>query len=512
MRTLKISLLVFILPITISAQWYQQNSGTTTHLYSVFFIDENTGWTCGDSGKIIKTTNGGLDWLEQNSNTIAYLRVIQFIDQNNGWAYGYHQILNTTNGGTTWNVQDFPPPAYIVALQYINLNTGWFIYHSSDTSYIAKTTNGGNSWTIQFQSQNEDCDAIYFLDENYGWASFIGGVLKTTNGGMNWTQYTANFAGSPMCIRFADHQTGWISSNTLGSYDISKSTDGGMTWFNQKFASGQYIHSISCPNDSTVYAAGFIFFVPPNPRKEFILKTTDGGTTWFEQYNGDGTLNSIFFINDITGWAVGWFGTILHTNNGGTPVELVSFYVDYIESDNAVELTWSTATETNNSGFEILRFAQNDNDEWNKIGFVPGHGTKTETQHYSFTDNDVKPGKYQYKLKQIDYNGTFEYSQVVEVEIPFVNEFSLSQNYPNPFNPTTSLQYTIGSRKFVTLKVYDLLGREVATLVNEEIPAGEYEVEFTVGQDSSPDIASGIYFYQLKAGQYSETKKMILVK
>ena len=71
----------------------------------------------------------------------------------------------------------------------------------------------------------------------------------------------------------------------------------------------------------------------------------------------------------------------------------------------------------------------------NKIGFVPGHGTTTETQHYSFTDNDVKPGKYQYKLKQIDYDGTFEYSQIVEVEIPFVNEFSLSQNYPNPFNP-----------------------------------------------------------------------------
>ena len=80
---------------------------------------------------------------------------------------------------------------------------------------------------------------------------------------------------------------------------------------------------------------------------------------------------------------------------------------------------------------------------WNKIGFVPGHGTTTETQHYSFTDNDVKPGKYQYKLKQIDYDGTFEYSQIVEVEIPFVNEFSLSQNYPNPFNPVTKIKYSI---------------------------------------------------------------------
>ena len=108
--------------------------------------------------------------------------------------------------------------------------------------------------------------------------------------------------------------------------------------------------------------------------------------------------------------------------------------------------------------------------EWNKIGFVPGHGTTTEAQHYSFTDNDVSPGNYQYKLKQIDYDGTFEYSQIVEVEIPFVNEFSLSQNYPNPFNPTTKIKYTIPPSLFdkrrvtlVTLKVYDLLGREVAT-------------------------------------------------
>jgi hypothetical protein len=88
-----------------------------------------------------------------------------------------------------------------------------------------------------------------------------------------------------------------------------------------------------------------------------------------------------------------------------------------------------------------------------------------------------------------------------------VNEFSLSQNYPNPFNPTTSLQYTIGSRQFVTLKVYDLLGREIATLVNEEKPAGEYEVEF----DGSA-LTSGIYFYQLKAGEFTETRKMILLK
>ena len=187
------------------------------------------------------------------------------------------------------------------------------------------------------------------------------------------------------------------------------------------------------------------------------------------------------------------------------PVELMSFTAEVNKND--ITLIWLTATETNNSGFEILRFAQNDNNECEKKGFVPGHGTTTETQHYSFTDNDVKPGKYQYKLKQIDYDGTFEYSQIVEAEIPFVNEFSLSQNYPNPFNPTTSLQLAIGSRQFVTLKVYDLLGREIATLVNEEKPAGEYEVEF-----DATGLQSGVYFYTLRAGSFVESKKLLLLK
>ncbi|MCZ7613074.1 MAG: T9SS type A sorting domain-containing protein [Ignavibacteriaceae bacterium] len=177
-----------------------------------------------------------------------------------------------------------------------------------------------------------------------------------------------------------------------------------------------------------------------------------------------------------------------------------------------MELTWSTATETNNSGFEIL--CSTENEDWNKMGFVPGQGTTTETQHYCFTDNDVKPGKYQYRLKQIDYDGTFEYSQIVEVVIPFVNEFSLSQNYPNPFNPSTKIKYEIPASlnpskggTLVQLIVYDILGREIAVLVNEEKHPGNYEIEF----DGS-NLSSGIYLYRLTAGGFSATKKLVLLK
>jgi len=211
------------------------------------------------------------------------------------------------------------------------------------------------------------------------------------------------------------------------------------------------------------------------------------------------------------------------------PVELVSFsYV--IRSQKDVELSWITATETNNQGFEILRFAQNDKNGWSKVGFVPGHGTTTETSFYSFIDKGLSGGKYFYRLKQIDYDGSFEFSNVIEVEIGSPDEFFLSQNYPNPFNPTTKIKFTIpsnvnGEMSNVRLKVYDVLGNEIATLVNEEKTAGEYEVEFNNHSDEGRNLPSGVYFYQLIAGgpetsspqgqagqRIIQTRKMVYLK
>jgi hypothetical protein len=167
----------------------------------------------------------------------------------------------------------------------------------------------------------------------------------------------------------------------------------------------------------------------------------------------------------------------------------------------------------NNSGFEILRCAQNDNN-WKIIGFVVGKGTTTEQQFYSFIDENLAAGKYQYRLKQIDFDGTFEYSNIVEVEVNIPNEFSLSQNYPNPFNPTTKIKYTIPTvtsseveGSLVTLKVYDVLGNEIATLVNEEKLPGIYEVEF-----SAANLSSGMYIYQLRTESFVSSRKMTVLK
>ena len=189
------------------------------------------------------------------------------------------------------------------------------------------------------------------------------------------------------------------------------------------------------------------------------------------------------------------------------PVELTSFNAE--KSGTEIILNWQTATETNNQGFEVQRKASVG--DFVAIGFIEGKGTSTEQQNYSFTDKSLSEGKYSYRLKQNDYDGSFEYSKIIEVEIHNSLEFSLSQNYPNPFNPSTKISWQSPVGSWQTLKVYDVLGNLITTLIDEYKPAGSYEVEFkaTFG---SHHLADGIYFYQLKAGSFVETKKMILLK
>ncbi len=206
-------------------------------------------------------------------------------------------------------------------------------------------------------------------------------------------------------------------------------------------------------------------------------------------------------------------GVQLSTDPIPLPVELTSFTATAIGS--AVKLNWKTSTEVNNYGFDIEQAVisnEERNLNWNKIGFVNGNGNSNSPKNYSFVDDEVSTGNYSYRLKQIDNDGQFEYSKVVDVSFMVPTEFSLEQNYPNPFNPTTKIRYNIPDvgtsfMKFIQLKVYDVLGNEVETLVNENKPAGKYEVEF----DGS-GIATGIYYYKLSVGDFVQTKKMMLIK
>lgn len=201
------------------------------------------------------------------------------------------------------------------------------------------------------------------------------------------------------------------------------------------------------------------------------------------------------------------FGTkaILTMTYVAVPVELTSFTGTAVQ--DGVLLNWTTATELNNQGFEIERSIDAQN--WAKIGYVPGFGTTTEPKSYSYMDENVPAGTYSYRLKQIDFDGSFNYSPEVVVNVveALPSDFSLFQNYPNPFNPSTTINYSIPSSEFVTLKVYDVLGNKVATLVDEYKFAGSYEIDFDASQ-----LSSGVYFYKLQAGSFVEIKKMMLAR
>ena len=189
------------------------------------------------------------------------------------------------------------------------------------------------------------------------------------------------------------------------------------------------------------------------------------------------------------------------------PVELTAFYAT--ASSNSVNLTWQTATEINNYGFNIERSANTNEDkntDWLQIGFIQGNGNSNSPHSYHYQDNNLSAGDYAYRLKQIDNDGQYKYSDNVTVKI-LPGTFTLYQNYPNPFNPSTTISYNLPTNDFVILKIYDVLGNEITTLINEEQQAGFHKINFNAN-----NYSSGMYFYKLSSGKITLTSKMILIK
>ncbi len=206
--------------------------------------------------------------------------------------------------------------------------------------------------------------------------------------------------------------------------------------------------------------------------------------------------NTVIWIDDV-------HMNIVDTLNA-VPVELTSF--EAILNENMVTLRWATATEVNNYGFGVERRYRKEG-EWEKVSFVEGSGNSNSQKNYEYVDNIMSFGKYNYRLKQIDTDGTFEYSQVIEVNFGLPKEYSLGQNYPNPFNPTTTINFSLPKSCITKLEVYNLLGEKVKTIVNERLEAGAYHLKF-----NGNNLTSGIYFYRLQSDSYQKVKKMLLLK
>jgi photosystem II stability/assembly factor-like uncharacterized protein len=504
-KTFFISALLFLVINSVSfAQWFPVSSGTTENLNGIYMLPSGVGYAVGNTGTIVKTTDTGNSWTPLTSGTTNTLNDVYFFDDNTGVAVGdAGLVLRTTNGGSNWSTIVVPSIGdRLLSVSFSGTNG----IVGAESQTILYSTDSGASWLVsQSGFFGGGFLGAYMLNSTTGFVSgqnsiFQPFVAKSTDGGANWSFYNFYFQsneGSCDDIHFFDSNTGVITGAAWnGQGAIARTTDSGSNWTTTLFPSIVALQGMDFPMANRGYAVGWA---------GTILNTTDSGISWVEQTSGiSSDLYDVSFIpNTNTGVAVGFGGVIMRTDNGGVPVELVSFIASVTKND--VSLTWSTATETNNSGFNVER--KNANADWEEIGFVPGYGTTTEPRSYSFNDAGLNSGTYTYRLKQIDFDGSFEYSNEVEVEIANLVDYSLSQNYPNPFNPSTRIEFIIPNSEMVNVSVYNSLGQKVADLVNEELSAGQHSIDF-----NAQGLASGIYIVKMKAGNFTDTRKMSLMK
>jgi hypothetical protein len=477
---------------------------------------------------LLKTDNqGNLQWVHQydygfgeddRAHTVYQTSDGGYILAGQTWLfhgpfgnYDMYIIKTDANGNVQWTKIFFrEEQGGDVALGVQQLNDGGYIIggftQSSEwASYIIRTDDSGNPvWSNIYPGV---------------WQSECYDIQSTPDGGFIYTGTESNFVTDTDVLLVKLNGSGVLQWKKI--YGTVEADQGELL---QQLPDGGFVIAGMSATQSTSYD---MYVVRTNSSGDLLWSSRIGGTSDDRAFsvvtNPDGS-------HLISGWA--WsYGQgsgdvyLVKIQDSVVPVELTNFSASV--SGNDVVLNWSTATETNNRGFEIERKQsefRSQESEWIPVSFVSGYGTTTETKSYSFVDDishllTLTPSlTLSYRLKQIDFDGSFEYSDVVEVDVENIpSQFSLEQNYPNPFNPSTKIKFTIphtdnplpgGARGgLVTLKVYNLLGNEIATLVNEEKSSGEYEVTF----DAS-GLASGTYFYKLEAGTFSQVKKMILTK
>ena len=316
-------------------------------------------------------------------------------------------------------------------------------------------------------------------------------------------------------FRTSDVLVSASSTNNIARYDLSG------TYLNN-FALITFPEQIRGLTNGNIIAAGFsgssgLYIYDSNGNQLNYFSAVTGLRGCYQLLSGNYLVTNGSGVHEIDGSTGALVRTVLAGVSArfiepfdiaAVPVELTSFAANVVNGE--VVLSWSTSTETNNSGFEILRSAANEN--WQTLGFVPGFGTTTEPKSYSYNDETVTGGTYLYKLKQIDYDGSYSFSDVVEVDISLPDEFVLEQNYPNPFNPSTSIQFSLPADADVTIAVYNLVGEKVAEVASGDFSAGKHKVSF----DAS-NLTSGVYFYRIDAAtgngnNFSSMKKMTLIK
>jgi photosystem II stability/assembly factor-like uncharacterized protein len=486
--------------------WTAIPSGTITQLFSVTQTSPTVFLIAVDDGAILRSSNSGTNFYEAIPPIPGFdLNDMVMCDSTHVIAVGdMGDILYSSDAGANWSITSGGGADDIQSIYFPSPLTGYAVNSDGE---LLKTTNGGVVWDERYIG-SYNLTSVRFTNTTTGYISTrshslnssgaSANILKTTNGGLNWSETTINNTSSIRSICFADASTGWVltaspvmtntatesGSNTI----LLRTTNAGANWLPSHFFT-EDVREVYFISPQTGWACGF---------NGFMEKTTNGGLNWSVQATGTSTvLYSVHFINSSQGYTCGGGGTILSTTNGGT--------------------NWTPMTTGTTNYLYSIHFGSAANgvcigEHGIRLRTLNGGATwvnQPELSDMELGDCFMPTALNAYVCGPVGYianfGGIITATELVSTVIP--TGFSLSQNYPNPFNPSTTIKFDIPHSSYVELVVYNSIGEKVRTIVNNELEAGTYTHNF-----SAADIASGIYFYKLRAGDFMQTKKMVLVK
>ncbi len=501
-------------------------------LSDIYFLNPNKGIAAGENGCILMSTDSGLNWIQTGSPSSMDITTILFINANTGFGFGSGNIyLKTVNGGLNWTEENYGWSTYRSFMDAV-VNEEGKIHAAGLYGILMKSDIGGVNWETPNTVTENTLSEIDFIDNNTGYAVCgygAGDILKTTDAGETWVSQITSYHTPMYGIRFTDAETGYIA----GSIDIKKTTNGGTNWINVYSSTQNEIFTdVDFTNPNTGFVIGSY---------GVLKKTTDAGQNWTSANitSGGSILTSICFVNENTGYAVGDFGAIVRTTDAGATwtSQTSPFTMAYLTSVDFTDVN----TGYISSGAGLLK-TTNGGDEWlimnapsggyykvqfrNEFGYAVASNGKiiksidaglnwieqpTVTNNglyalYFNSDNYVYSGGTRGTiLKTIPAELIVTGTSTSYTEIS--KSYKLKQNYPNPFNPVTKIEFSLPKNDFVSLKVFDITGKEITSLVNENLNPGEYKINF-----NGAGLNSGVYFYILKAGDFVQTRKMILLK
>lgn len=550
--------------------WTVRNAGTAANLWSVHFVNPDTGWAAGEDSTLLRTTDGGRGWQAVDAGTGLDFASVCFLNPDTGFAAGFNGSLDeygilqklgggviaTTDGGATWAAVHASAAAGLNAISFSGSGAGWSV---GTAGCLLETGDLGATWASRSKGASGDLSSVFFIDPERGWAIASGTLYRTTDGGGTWTANPAPVLDDPRLanfsftsLQFADADTGLLTGSYVIQSQVAfemasvvlRTTDGGTTWNTARRQEFEYILDLQMLDADTGFALAAVVDLTTGNIQSKCLSTTDGGLAWTAREGriAASVLYSLDFTDSKTGWAAGESGMIYRTLDGGltwkgfrTGLSNIFFQeVDFADSRRG----WAAGANG------LIVATENGGEKWTRLNTGTAEvltalfavdGKTVWAAGTGGTILNTLDGGLTWERQNTGCNDTFLDAFFPTVATGFVvgqrgsilrttggttgvscpdraasaapSGFRLDPNYPNPFNPETTFRFSLPEAGEITLRIFDLLGREVAVAASGRYGAGEHRVRFR------PDgLASGVYFCRLEAGDRVGTRKIVIQK